>query len=147
MAMLGDDLAKAADCILSRRGGGAPSPAGLRRRCSDANGRRAPACSVVVVANEEYAVVRGGRVVESGGVRVVESGRQEFRQAAAQLEWRPASVTNEWKRRRLETEKTKKQMGLGIDLPGGFPYICFTSQMVWWEGLCVKKTYHRWMAI
>ena len=107
-SMLGDDIAKAADCILSRRGGGAPSPAGLRRRCSDANGGRAPACSVVVVANEEYAVVRGGRVVESGGVRVVESGRQEFRRAAAQLEWRPASVTNEWKRRRLETEKTKK---------------------------------------
>ena len=92
-------------------------------------------------------MVRGGRVVESGGVRVVESGRQEFRRAAAQLEWRPASVTNEWKRRRLETEKTKKQMGLGIDLPGGFPYICFTSQMVWWEGLCVKKTYHCWMVI
>ena len=145
--MLGDDLAKAADCILSRRGGGAPSPAGLRRRHSDANGGRAPACSVVVVANKEYAVVRGGRVVESGGVRVVESGRQEFRRAAAQLEWRPASVTNEYKRRRLETEKTKKQMGLGIDLSGGFPYICFTSQMVWWEGLCVKKTYHRWMAV
>ena len=56
--MLGDDLAKAADCILSRRGGGAPSPAGLRRRCSDANGGRAPACSVVVVANEEYDVSR-----------------------------------------------------------------------------------------
>ena len=50
--------AKAADCILSRHGGGDPSPAGLRRRHSDANGGRAPACSVVVVANEEYDVSR-----------------------------------------------------------------------------------------